>query len=303
MKILFIINPISGTKTLQRSIPNYVQELNRTCDFSECVLYKTRKKNDARNKAASLQKHEFDLIVAVGGDGTVNEVVTGMIEGQCDIPLAIIPAGTVNDFGKYLQIPTRPQEFAQMISNNHVEYIDVGKIDDSYFINVISGGMFSDIGFQVTKEEKNLLGPLAYYLNGLKSFNDEIQTQLHLTIRSEITTIEEEASLFLLTNSSFVGGFQNIAPLANIQDGLLDLLIIKKTDVLDLMSIVKDYSSFFHNHIEHPSVRYLQAKQFEISCQEKITYDVDGEKGEHFPIVVECLHQAIPMVVMHKESL
>ena len=190
-----------------------------------------------------------------------------------------------------------------MIADKQIEPVDIGVINNRTFINVISGGMFSDIGFQVSKEEKNTLGPLAYYLNGLKSLNEEINTQIHLKVTTENESFEEDACLFLLTNSSFVGGFQDITPLASVQDGLLDLMIIKKTDILDLISIFKDYSLFFHNHLDHPSIRYIQAKQFLIESDNDIIYDIDGEKGTSFPINVVCKKHAIRMYVKRKEEL
>lgn len=303
MKCLFIINPVSGTKSLQKKINRFMSALTQETDVNSIDVYYTEREHGALKKAESLEKGQFDFVVAVGGDGTVNEVVTGIIHSGSDIPLAIIPAGTVNDFGNYLNIPVNPRNFAKMIKKADIQPVDVGEIDGRCFINVVSGGMFSDIGFKVTKDEKNAFGPLAYYLTGLRNFNEEIQTKIHLTVKTEKEQFEEDACLFLVTNSSFVGGFRDIAPLASVQDGEMDLLIIKQTDVLDLISIFKDYTLFFENHLDHPSVRYLQSETISIECDQKIVYDIDGEKGEHFPIEIKCLKHAIRMYVNNNDNI
>lgn len=303
MKCLFIINPVAGTKSLQKQMDRFIGQLILHTDVNQVDVFYTKKKDDALHKASTLQPGAYDFLTVVGGDGTINEALTGLVQSGSDIPVAILPAGTVNDFGSFLRLPVRPKEFAEMIKEHCLQPVDLGSIGDRCFVNVISGGMFSDIGFQVKKEEKNLLGPLAYYLTGLRDFNNQINTNLHLKVTVDGFTFEENACLFLLTNTASVGGFRGITPLANVQDGALDLIIFKNTDLLDKVSIFKDFLLDFHNHLEHPSVHYAQARHIRIECDQPIIYDVDGEQGKDFPIDVECLHHAVRLFVPKNTNL
>ncbi|MGF0145008.1 diacylglycerol/lipid kinase family protein, partial [Sharpea azabuensis] len=187
MKCLFIINPVSGTKVIQKNLDRIIGTLILDTDVSTVDTFYTEKKNDAMYKAALLKAGDYDFIVSVGGDGTVNEVLMGLINSNSHIPVALIPAGTVNDFANYLKLPTTPHEFAKMIKNFKTIKADVGQEahSDICFANVLSGGMFSDIAFMVTKELKNTFGPLAYYVTGIKELPAQLAMNLHLKVTAD----------------------------------------------------------------------------------------------------------------------
>ncbi len=298
MKCLFVINPASGTKTFQKKLDQFIGQLILKTDVNKVDTFFTKGKDDANHKAASLKKGQYDFVVAVGGDGTVNEVITGLVHSESQIPLAILAAGTVNDFATVLDLPHQPHDFVKMIKNFQTMKIDVGSIDDQCFVNVLSGGMFSDIGFQVTRAEKNAFGPLAYYLNGFKMLPQQLSICLSLHVEADENVFDEEASLFMITNSSHVGGFKDITPYASVQDGKLDLIIIKKSNVADILNIMRDYT--FNVHQKNPMIHYVQAKHIKITCEQELLYDIDGEKGEHLPIDVTCLPGAINLLVKKK---
>ena len=153
MKCLFIINPVAGTKSLQKQMDRFIGQLILHTDVNQVDVFYTKKKDDALHKVSVLQPGAYDFLTVVGGDGTINEALTGLVQSGSDIPVAILPAGTVNDFGSFLHLPVRPKEFAEMIKEHCLQPVDLGSIGDRCFVNVISGGMFSDIGFQVKKEE------------------------------------------------------------------------------------------------------------------------------------------------------
>lgn len=295
MKCLFIINPVAGNKTFQNRLHHFIGHLILNTSVNHIDTFYTKQKNDAFIHVQNLKEKQYDFLVCVGGDGTVNEVVGGLIESQSHIPLAMLPAGTVNDFATYLKLPKTPAQFIKMIQEFHMEDIDVGKLYNRYFINVVSGGMFSDIGFKVTREAKNILGPLSYYLTALSHLPRELSISLNLKVEADDISFEEEASLFLVTNSSHVGGFKQITKHANVQDGLLDLFIIKKGTVASLLHLLTDYN--FQTHLENPQVHYLQAHSLKIDCSQHIIYDIDGEKGEGFPIEIKCLEKAVTMIL------
>ena len=173
-----------------------------------------------------LKDDDYDFVVSVGGDGTVNEIINVFIENHLQTPLAILPGGTVNDFANHLHLPHDTDDFIQMIEDFQTMKVDIGKVNEHYFANVIAGGMFSDISFQVSKADKERFGPLAYYISGIRQLPTQLHTSLHLKITADDQTFEEDAKLFIITNTSQVGGFKDITPHANVQDCLLYTSII-----------------------------------------------------------------------------
>lgn len=295
MQCLFIINPSSGTKTVQKKLDHLIGKLILKQIVNHVDVFYTQQKDDAKYKCLSLSNNQYDFIVAVGGDGTINEVISGLVEKQLNIPLAILPGGTVNDFASYLKLPTKPKDFIKMIQNMKTIQVDIGQANEHYFANVVAGGMFSDIAFQVTKSEKEKFGPFAYYFSGLKQLPSQLSTEMHLTITADDHVFEEEARLFMVTNTSQVGGFKDITPLANVQDGKLDLLIIRKCSPAQLVSLLKDYT--FSSHETNDIIEYVQAKNIKIESDQNIVYDVDGEEGHALPLNISIAKHSLHLII------
>ncbi len=295
MKCLFIINPSAGTKTIQKKLDRIIGQLVLKQIVQTVDVFYTQKKDDAYHRCLQIQEHDYDFVVSVGGDGTVNEIISGFIERKLQTPLAILPGGTVNDFANHLHLPHSTDDFVKMIQNFHTMKVDIGKVNDGYFANVIAGGMFSDISFQVSKNDKERFGPLAYYISGIRQLPAQLHTSLHLKITADDQTFEEDARLFMVTNTSQVGGFKDITPHANIQDGQLDLLIIKNCSTTDLISLFKDYK--LSSHDKSPFITYIQAQNLTIECDKDIIYDVDGEEGTTFPIHISVEKQSLCVII------
>lgn len=273
MRCLFIVNPSSGTKTIQKRLDKIIGQMVLQQIVNHVDVFYTQKKNDAYQQCLALNPSDYDFIVSVGGDGTVN------------------------DFANHLSLPSTSRQFIQMLKDFHTMKVDVGKVNNGYFANVIAGGMFSDISFQVSKTDKERFGPLAYYVNGIRQLPTQLHTSLHLKVKTENEEFEEDARLFMITNTSQVGGFKDITPHASIQDGQLDLLIIKKCSATDMISLFKDYK--LNAHEKSPFIRYIQAKEMTIECDKDIIYDVDGEEGTTFPIHVTVAKHALNIIIPH----
>lgn len=293
MKCIIIINPSSGRKTIQANLDQLIGKLVLDKVISTTNVFYTKGRNDAYEFLLKINPKEYDLIIAVGGDGTQNEVINGIIDANLEIPLYIIAAGTVNDLANVLKIPTTKQGIINSIKEFNLIEMDLGKANERYFTNVIAGGMFSDIGFRVDKKQKAILGPLAYYINAILDLPNQLNTNMRLTINCDNEVIEEDVLLFMITNSKLIGGFM-LASAADISDGLLDLLIIKKCEITDLLALSKDI--LLNKHLESPYVIYRQAKKILINSNDNIILDVDGEKGEHLPIDVVNVHKAIKII-------
>lgn len=292
-KIKIIYNPSSGRQAAERKLDRIIKLL---LDEGYTIQkYTTEKKHDAFNETIKTCHEDWDLIIVSGGDGTVNEVAKGIVLGKNKIPVAILSSGTVNDFANYMDIPKSVDGFYDMIKrNSHID-VDIGKANDDYFVNVAAGGLLSNVGYQVLPEAKMVLGRMAYYLEGLKEITLQSFEPINLNIESEEYNKKEEVMLFLISNSSSIGGFKKMAPKADVLDGFLDIVVIKKADVQDLANIF--INIFSGEHINHPKVVYFKSKKITLETNQRISIDIDGEYGGKLPAVFEVVPKAFRILV------
>lgn len=301
MKGLFIINPSSGKQNIESMLKEITSTLILEQISPQIEVFYTEKKDDAKNRAAELKPGEFDYVVSVGGDGTLNEVANGLILSQSHIPLAIISAGTVNDFATYMKLPQTADGFCKMIKEFQTKAVDVGKVNNEYFINVLAAGMLTDIAYKVPKDKKAVLGKMAYYLEGVKEFPKQLAQNMTLTFESKEYNDTQDIMVFLVANSKSVGGFADAAPLASVSDGYLDVLIIKKmgllTEAPDL--IIKFFQG---EHPKHPAIEYFQTKELHVLPTEKtaeIAIDYDGEiLEEGLPVDISIVPEALNLIIL-----
>ena len=295
-RCLFIINPSSGQRTIQNTLDKLIGQLTLRQLVNHTDIFYTLKKDDAYFKALEVNEQDYDFIVVVGGDGTINEVVSGMVASNKTIPLCILAAGTVNDFANYLNLPSNIEGVCDLITKLNSFCCDVGKINDRYFMNVAAGGMFSDVSFAVSKADKKRLGPFAYYINGIVNLPSQLNTNISLQITiDDNEVLETEAKMFMVTNTNRVGGFEKIIPYADVQDGMLDLIVIKNCSVTDLVALSKDY--LLKKHANSPFITYVQAKKIQIFSPQKVVIDIDGEEGSPLPVTIEAISKAINILV------
>lgn len=299
VRALFIINPSSGKQNIKETIRGIcgrlvVSEIANTID----VFY-TEKQDDAKDRAAALKEGEYDFVVSVGGDGTLNEVINGLVISDCKIPLAIISAGTVNDFANSMGLPQTPKAFCDMIKNFKYQEVDVGKVNDKYFINVIAGGLLTDVAYKVPKDRKAVMGKFAYYLEGVKDLPNQIFNTVKLKFESEEYTQEENIMLFLVMNSNSVGGYKDAAPFASVSDGVLDVAVLRKLEFLEISDLV--FKLMQGDYTKHPAVQYFQTKNLKVSSagnDGSTAIDYDGELLEEgLPIEVSILPKKVKILV------
>ncbi len=294
---LFIINPSSGRQNFLDKVERIAGKLAMKQLCSVEVFY-TEKQWDALEKAKELKEGEYDFVVAVGGDGTLNEVISGIVQGDNHIPVAVISAGTVNDFATYLNLPQTEDEFCQLIDDYYIRQVDVGKVNNHYFVNVVASGIFSDVGFSVTKDKKAALGKLAYYLEGAADLPNQLSSSYLVRFTTPEVQIETDVLLFMVANSQSVGGFREIAPQASVADGLLDVIIIKTMDFIQMIPLM--IAILQSQHVNHPAVEYIQTKEIQIEnlSGQQLHVDYDGELLESgFPIDIRLLPGAVNLIV------
>ena len=301
MNAKLIINPSSGHRTVQNSIAKLAEKLKSESIIDRYDIYYTNGKNDAFREALNLKERETDFIIAVGGDGTVNEVVNGIVKGGHKTPLAIFPAGTANDFAYHIGMSQDINRFCDVIRNGRIIKSDAGISGGEYFMNVASGGLLTDVAHSVSPAAKSILGHMAYLIEGAKELTlfPELKS-VKLKISANEKTIEDDILLFIVSNSPRVGGFRSVSPKADISDGLLDVLVIHKQNFMDMINLFIQLNN--GTHIENRRISYFQTNKLKIECKDSncIILDIDGEKGDRLPVEIGIIPGAVNLFVSEK---
>lgn len=297
MKAKFIINPSSGKQNFLKSIESIVGclVLNQVVDHIDVVY--TKKVGDALEEARKIRKGEYDFVVSVGGDGTLNDVVNGLLEGGSETPLAVLSMGTANDFAQYAKPPQTPEAFCRMIMEFKIRKIDVGKINDRYFINRVSGGFGANVNDKVSQESKAVLGKLAYYMEGALDFSKKGMETVRIRLDSKQFQGERDVLSFVVLNTCAGFGIYQGMPDKDMQDGVLDVLIVKKmalgqVSTLGLRALTRKMTN-------HPKVKHFQTKRIRIesASKEDISVDFDGQTFGNLPVDLSIVPGALKLIV------
>ncbi|MDG4658417.1 diacylglycerol kinase [Ectobacillus antri] len=286
-----IYNPTSGREIFKKNLPEVLEKLEKSGYETSC--HATTCEGDATRAAAIAAQRGFDVVIAAGGDGTLNEVVNGLVGQEHRPKFGIIPVGTTNDFARAIGVPRTIEEAVDIICEGHSVPLDIGRAGDKYFINIAGGGRITELTFEVPSKLKTVLGQLAYYLKGI-----EMLPSLHPTyveIEYDGKLLQEEITLFLITNTTSVGGFEKVAPYASINDGLFDLLVLKKGSVADLIKAASQ--ALRGEHINNPRILYTQANRIKVTTPEKLMINLDGEYGGDAPMEFENMYHYLELFV------
>ena len=302
LRLRIILNPSSGRETARVNVDDMLAYLVSFGALERADACYTSKRFDAVRFAKETDPSQYDYIVAVGGDGTVNEVITGMMEGGIDLPLAIYTSGTVNDFATINGLPSLPSDFARMLMNPRFNKVDCGKVGDKYFLNVLAGGLMADVAYKVPSDLKTAFGPAAYWMSAMKDIPSTINNAINLHIKTDKEEYNEKAIMFLISNTKSVGGFRKLMTMADLSDGMLDVLVLKKIEPTEIMPLLGKL--MIGEHIYNDNVLYLQTKYLELDApsDDKVILDLDGEEGPALPVTIECIHEAITLIVPNEEE-
>lgn len=288
---MIIVNPSSGAEESE----NYTEQLKEQLKAvaSEFGIKKTKKSGDAKEFAEEAALNDYEAVFVLGGDGTVSEAVNGLMLHESKLPLGIIPLGTVNNVARAIGIPMNPEKAIDSLEQLTVQQIDVGKLNDRYFISSTSVGPIPESVQEVDVDMKTKFGVFAYLIEGIKALrNDETYT-FELDIDGEKWTAEY--SLLLIAMSNFVGGVGTIIPEAAIDDGLIHLVTLKETTAKEKLSLVPELfqnKEYTKDQLEHRSFKKAKIRLLE-DIDKEINCTVDGDKGQTFPLEIEVLPQAL----------
>lgn len=290
-KALFIYNPIAGKKAV---VPQ-LDYLFRYFQGNGWRLYpyRTTGKEDDLFLVKLLEQENFDSVIVSGGDGTLHRAANGILRSGLDLPLGIIPSGTSNDFAAHLNLPQNIESCCDVIVNGKLAKLDLGWASGSYFINVASAGLLSDIPHKTDIAMKNVMGKLAYYLKGIENIPNF--RAIPLEIQAGRRVFNEDALLFLVVNGNTAGGFSRLAPRASIVDGKFDVIVIKPCNLGQMFGLF--LKLFKGEHINDPRVEYFQTSHLTIDCPLHVDTDLDGEPGPRFPLEIKVLSRRLPVYI------
>ncbi|MCL2197967.1 MAG: YegS/Rv2252/BmrU family lipid kinase [Defluviitaleaceae bacterium] len=289
--IRLLYNPYSGDRRF-KDVLDQCAEIFFDAGYLTSIIRVTTER--AMEEAIKSLTDEHALVIS-GGDGTINMAINTMKHHKKETPLGIIPAGTANDFATFLEIPKDPRAAAEVIANGKIISADLGCANGQYFNNVCGGGLFINVSHSIDNLTKSIFGKLAYYVKGLGQLPNVMP--LKLKILTPQAEYEDEFSLFLVLNSGCCGGFNNISPIASINDGLLDFLAFRSMSIPDIVGIL--IKILAGEHLDDPRVLFLHESSIEINYlgNDPVDTDVDGEPGPKMPLKITCEKGAINLIV------
>jgi diacylglycerol kinase (ATP) len=259
----------------------------------ETSCHETTGKGDAEAEAKSASKRGYDVVIAAGGDGTINEVINGLANALVRPKFGVIPVGTTNDFARALHIPRTVDKAVSIIVEGDTIPVDIGKMNSRYFINIAGGGHLTELTYDVPSKLKTGLGQLAYYLKGIEMIPSLKATEVSIEYDGKI--FEGKIMLFLVANTNSVGGFEMLAPDSNVQDGKFSLIILKKTNLTDLIRIAT--LAIRGEHISDPNIIYEKASTIMVNTKDHMQINLDGEYGGDAPANFVNLQRHIEIFV------
>ncbi len=270
-RMLLIINPCAGMKRITRYFPE-ILDLFRSRGF-ESTVYMTIGRNDATDIVRD-RGGEFDRIVCAGGDGTFNEVITGLLEAGHTTPLGYIPCGSTNDFATTLRLPKTIPEAAVYAVDGKPCPLDVGQFGDRYFSYVASFGAFARTSYSTPQNVKNALGHLAYVLQGIQDIPSI--RPLHMRVELEDLVFEDDYIFGAVSNSTSVGGVLTLdESRVDLNDGLFELVLIKSPkDIFELSECIRALSAQDYNS---KMITFVSAPEVRIHSAETLDWTLDGE--------------------------
>lgn len=295
-KMLFVYNPKAGKAKIKSRLADILDIF--TAGGFEITVTPTTAQGDAVRIVAE-RKPIYDLVVCSGGDGTLDEVVKGMMESSFRTPIGYIPAGSTNDFGGSLNLPKNMLQSAKVVVKGRNFPCDVGAFNQNMFVYIAAFGIFTEVSYETDQEIKNTLGHMAYVLEGMRRISS-VKSQ-HMTVHWDGKRVEDDFIFGMITNSVSVGGFKNITGKnVKLDDGVFEVTLIKAPrNPVELNQIMY---ALLNRNIDTDLMYCFRTGHLELSSPEPVAWTLDGENGGmHKEVVIDNLHQAIEMRVQADE--
>ena len=294
-KLLFVVNGHSGKGQIKNKLLDIIDIMIK--EGYHVQVHTTQEREDA-TKVVREQAKYYDLVVCSGGDGTLDEAVTGMMQSEVRTPLGYIPAGSTNDFANSLEIPKDMIQAAKTAVLGVPFSCDVGEFNGDYFFYVAAFGIFTDVSYATSQELKNALGHVAYILEGAKRLYT-IKTY-HMRVEYDGNEIEGDFLLGMITNSTSVGGFKNMTGKdVKLDDGMFEVTLIHKPkNIIELNTII---ASLTNLKDETDLIDSFRAESVKFYSEEEIPWTLDGEfGGDHKEVQIKDHCKAVDIMINEK---
>lgn len=283
-KCMVIINPSSGKEKALEYEKKIIAQLHNY----EVVMKETMGEGDATRYAKKACDENYDTVILVGGDGTLNEGINGIAEQPHRPVVGIVPLGTVNDFARALNISLDPDEAIALLGGR-TRKADIGKVNDKYFTNIIAIGSLAEAVGEVSVEQKTSLGALAYLFEGVKAAIENDSCNIEVTANGQ--TYKEDIMIFICVLTNSVGSFRQINEEADTSDGLLHGFIVKSTNTLQVVGTAKNLIT--GNHEKDDNITKFDAQEIQIKADQPLSLNVDGDLISQLPAKISVLHNHI----------
>lgn len=285
-KILFVYNPNAGMKKIQDKLNEVVFEL--TQGERELIISPTRQRDDAKNAVLEyVREGRCEKIVVSGGDGTLHEVINGMMQCENKVPITYIPAGSTNDFGYSLSIPKDIASAASLVNCGIPFACDIAQFNEKYFVYTAAFGLFTDVSYATPQNLKNIFGHAAYVLNGASSLV-KIK-KYRLALKYDGLYVEDDFIYGMVVSSASIGGLRGITgPDVKLNDGEYELFLIRSCSPLELTVVAND---ILHRKFDNKNIIYERVKHVEFHSKSLISWTLDGEYGGDYTDVEVTVHK------------
>lgn len=282
-KLYFILNLQSGKATISSKLALVIDMFTKA--GYEVTARPTQERMDACAAAKYACGQGFDIIVCSGGDGTLNEVIQGVMRSENRLPIGYIPAGSTNDFARGVGIPRNIIDAVQWIIDGKEYPCDIGSFNDKYFTYIAAFGAFTEVTYETSQQVKNVLGHVAYVLNGISRLKNIKSYHMRITYDEE--TIEDNYIFGMVTNSSSVAGLLSLNEFL-LDDGLYEVTLIKTpSNPLDLQRIIHSLLNI-NIDIDTAYIKSFRTSKIKFECSEEIQWTIDGEFGGSYKSVDIC---------------
>ena len=291
-KLLFIYNPRSGKGQIKGNLLDIIDVFVKA--GYEVTARPTQYPGEAIELAANIRE-EYEMVVCSGGDGTLDEVVCGIMRSGRQIPIGYIPAGSTNDFANSLNLFKDMKKAAQTAVSGREFLCDIGEFNSSSFVYIAAFGMFTDVSYETDQGMKNLLGHMAYVLEGAKKLTSV--KSYSMKIHTEDTVIEDDFLFGMVTNSVSVGGFKGITgKFVDLSDGKFEVTLIKRPRNLDDLNQI--ISSLTLRDIDAAQMYCFKTSRLVFESSEPVAWTLDGEfGGRHTSVLLENRKQAMKIMI------
>ncbi len=296
-KMLFIYNPRAGKSQIRSNLLDMIDIFVKA--GYEVTAYPTQAQGDGIRAVTERQIGYYDMIACSGGDGTLDEVVTGMMQCEKRLPIGYVPAGTTNDFAGSLGIPRSMEKAARVIVDGRSFRCDVGGFNENIFVYIAAFGLFTDVSYETRQDMKNVLGHMAYVLEGMRKLSKVKSYAMKVT--SGDRAIEGDFIFGMITNSLSVGGFKKITgDNVKLDDGVFEVTLIRRPgNPVELNTIM---AAMVNRNIDTDLMECFTASELQIESAEDIAWTLDGEfGGRHSRVEIQNYKQALEIRVPGEE--